>query len=59
MTRAYVRDRTISLFAAYDLASGSVIVQPCRRHRQQEFLRFPKPIDAAVPEGPGPAPGAG
>ena len=32
-----------------DLASGSVIAQACRRHRQQEFLRFLKLIDAAVP----------
>jgi transposase len=37
------------LFAAYDLASGSVIAQHYRRHRHQEFLRFLKLIDAAVP----------
>ena len=34
-----------------DLASGSVIAQPYRRHRHQEFLRFLKLIDAAVPKG--------
>ncbi len=33
MTRDYVRHGTTSLFAAFDLASGSVIAQPYRRHR--------------------------
>jgi transposase len=50
MTHDYVRNGTTSLFAAFDLASGSVIAQHCRRHRRQEFLRFLKLIDAAVPE---------
>src|SRR6201998_682944 len=45
----YVRNGTTSLFAAYDLASGSVIAQHYRRHRHQEFLRFLKLIDSAVP----------
>jgi transposase len=49
MTHDYVRNGTTSLFAAFDLASGSVIAQPCRRHRHQEFPRFLKLIDAAVP----------
>ena len=51
MTHDYVRNGTTSLFAAFDLASGSVIAQPYRRHRHQEFLRFLKLIDAAVPDG--------
>ena len=50
MTHDYVRHGTTSLFAAYDLASGSVIAQHYRRHRHQEFLRFLKLIDAAVPK---------
>jgi transposase len=50
MTHDYVRNGTTSLFAAFDLASGSVIAQHCRRHRRREFLRFLKLIDAAVPE---------
>jgi transposase len=33
------------------VASGSVIAQHYRRHRHQEFLRFLKFIDAAVPNG--------
>ncbi len=44
-----VRHGTTSLFAALDLSSGSVIAQHYRRHRHQEFLRFLKLIDAAVP----------
>jgi transposase len=58
MTHDYVRHGTTSLFAAYDLASGSVIAQHYRRH--------PAPVPA-IPEadrcrgaqGPGPAPGTG
>src|SRR5580704_9665122 len=38
------------LFAAYDVAGGSVIAQSYRRHRHQEFLRFLKVIDQAVPK---------
>jgi len=51
MTHDYVRHGTTSLFAAMDIASGSVIAQHYRRHRHQEFLRFLKLIDAAVPNG--------
>jgi transposase len=49
-THDYVRHGTTSLFTAYDLASGSVIAQHYRRHRHQEFLRFLKLIDSAVPK---------
>ena len=49
MTHDYVRHGTTSLFAAYDVGSGSVIAQSYRRHRHQEFLRFLKLIDVAVP----------
>jgi transposase len=50
MTHDYVRHGTTSLFAALDIASGSVIAQHDRRHRHTEFLRFLKLIDAAVPK---------
>jgi transposase len=50
MTHTYVRHGTTSLFAALDLSSGSVIAAHYRRHRHQEFLRFLKLIDAAVPK---------
>jgi transposase len=49
-THDYVRNGTTSLFAAFELSSGSVIAQSYRRHRHQEFLRFLKLIDAAVPK---------
>jgi len=51
MTHDYVRHGTTSLFAALDIGSGSVIAQHYRRHRHQEFLRFLKLIDGAVPDG--------
>ena len=50
MTHDYVRHGTTSLFAAFDISSGSVIATHYRRHRQQEFLRFLKLIDTAVPQ---------
>ena len=49
MTHDYVRHGVTSLFAALDIASGSVIAAHYRRHRHQEFLRFLKTIDTAVP----------
>jgi transposase len=49
MTHDYVRNGTTSLFAAFDLASGPVPARPYRR-RRQEFLRFLKLIDGAVPK---------
>ncbi|MCR6490870.1 IS630 family transposase [Amycolatopsis sp. OK19-0408] len=49
MTHDYVRHGTTSLFAALNLATGSVIAQHHRRHRHQEFLKFLKTIDAATP----------
>jgi len=49
MTHDYVRHGTTSLFAALDVASGSVIAEHHRHHRHQEFLHFLKTIDKAVP----------
>jgi transposase len=50
MSHDYVRHGTTTLFAAMDVASGSVIAHHYRRHRHQEFLQFLKTIDAAVPK---------
>lgn len=50
-THDYVRHGTTSLFAAFDVASGSVIAAHHRRHTHVEFLKFLKTIDAAVPAG--------
>jgi transposase len=44
-----VRNGTTSLFAALDVASGTVISATHRRHRHQEFLRFLGTIDRDVP----------
>jgi transposase len=48
-THDYVRHGTTSLFAALDIATGTVIGQTQRQHRHQEFLRFLKTIDKATP----------
>ena len=49
-THDYVRHGTTSLFAALDVATGTIIGQCHRRHRHQEFLRFLKTIDVALPQ---------
>lgn len=48
-THDYERHGTTSLFAALNVATGEVIGQCYRRHRQQEFVKFLDAIDAAVP----------
>lgn len=48
-THDYTRHGTTSLFAALDVATGTVIGQTHRKHRHQEFLRFLKTIDKATP----------
>ena len=49
MSCDYVRHGTTSLFAALNIATGQVIGAHHRRHRHQEFLKFLRTIDAAVP----------
>ena len=46
-THDYVRHGTLSLFAAYDAATGRVLGRCHQRHRHQEFLAFLGRIDAA------------
>jgi transposase len=48
-TRDYKRHGVTSLFAALDIATGSVLGRRYRRHRSVEFLDFLKKIDGAVP----------
>ena len=50
-THDYKRHDVTSLFAALDIATGSVLGKCYRRHRSVEFLDFLKKIDAAVPVG--------
>src|SRR5262249_34959241 len=52
-TPDYVRNGTTSLFAALNVATGQVIGQCDRRHRQQEFLKFLNQIDAQSAREPG------
>lgn len=52
-THDYVRNGTTSLFAALNVATGAVIGKCYRRHRQQEFLKFLKEIDAQLEREPG------
>ena len=49
-THDYVRHGTLSLFAAYDAATGRVLGRCHQRHRHQEFLAFLERIDAAFPD---------
>jgi hypothetical protein len=56
-THDYVRNGTASLFAAFDLASGSVIAQPYRQHRPPGVPEVPQARRQGRPEGPRPAPG--
>ncbi|EUA54614.1 putative transposase [Mycobacterium xenopi 4042] len=48
-THDYVRSGTTSLFAAFDIADGTVITALHRRHRAIEFRKFLARIDAQVP----------
>jgi transposase len=50
-THDYERHGITSLFAAFNVADGTVIGQLHRRHRAVEFKRFLTTIDKAVPEG--------
>ena len=48
-THDYVRHGTTSLFAAFNIADGSVISALHRQHRAVEFRKFLVAIDKAVP----------
>jgi transposase len=48
-THDYERHGTTTLFAALDIATGSVIGDLHRRHRSTEFLHFLRTIEANVP----------
>lgn len=48
-THDYVRNGTINLYAALDVASGNVIADLTPRHRSEEFRRFLNLIDKQIP----------
>ncbi len=49
-THDYIRHGTLSLFAAYDAATGRVLGHCHQHHRHQEFLSFLRRIDRAFPD---------
>jgi putative transposase len=49
VTHDYIRHGTTTLFAALDIANGSVLTQCKSQHRHQEFLSFLRHIDSSVP----------
>jgi transposase len=50
-THDYVRNGITSLFAAFNIADGTVISELHRQHRATEFTKFLTTIDKTVPEG--------
>ena len=50
-THDYARHGVTSLFAAFNIADGTVIGELHRRHRHQEYLKFLRKIDKSVPSG--------
>jgi transposase len=49
-THDYERHGTTTLFAALNVATGTVLRRCLARHRHQEYLRFLRDIDVHVPE---------
>ncbi len=49
-THDYERHGTLSLFAAYDAATGRVLSHAHKRHRHQEFIAFLERIDEHWPD---------
>jgi len=51
VTHDYIRHGTTTLFAALDVANGSIIGQCKQRHRHQEYLEFLRHLDKNIPAG--------
>jgi len=49
VTHDYVRHGTTTLFAALDIATGTMFADCKARHRHQEFLAFLRDLDACIP----------
>jgi putative transposase len=49
VTHDYVRHGTTTLFAALDIATGTVFTECKPRHRHQEFLAFLRRLDECIP----------
>jgi|SRR5690242_9823156 len=48
-THDYYRHGTVTLFAALNYLNGKILAERALRHRHQEWLKFLKTIEAAVP----------
>jgi hypothetical protein len=48
MTRDYMRNGTVTLFATLDALGGYVIAMSVDRYRHQEWLKFLRVIDFVV-----------
>jgi len=51
VTHDYVRNGTTTLFAALDIATGTVYTECKPRHRHQEFLSFLRGLEDRIPPG--------
>ena len=49
LTHDYKRNGTTTLFAAIELAKGTIIAECMPRHRHQEWIKFLKKIDGETP----------
>ena len=49
-THNYLRNGTTSLFAAFNIADGTVVTELRRRHRAVEYKKFLAAIDKATPQ---------
>ena len=50
-TYDYLRCETTTLFAALDIATGTIIGRCFPRHRSREFLKFLRVVESQVPDG--------
>ena len=50
-THNYIRNGTLDLFAALNVATGEVLARCKQRHRAQDFVAFLREIDASVEPG--------
>jgi transposase len=50
-THDYYRHGTVTLFAALNYLNGKILAERAPRHRHQEWLKFLKTIEAAMPAG--------
>jgi transposase len=51
MTHDYKRNGTTTLFAALNILDGTVVGRCMSRHTHQEFIKFLKAVERAVPAG--------